>query len=229
MRPPFITVEGIDGAGKSSHMKTLQAALEGLGFTVIHTKEPGGTPLGERLRLELKETEMALATEVLVAFASRSEHLDKVIRPALRAGQAVISDRFTDSTFAYQGAASGYPIAKLEALEQMIHGDLQPDLTLWFDAAAGIAEQRRQIRSDAEGPTPAVDKFDVKDAAWFDRARDGYLARMAKTPERFAHIDAGLTFEAVAAQVEVAVSTFVGQYRAQQARLQHRRRPSHTP
>jgi len=213
MRPPFITVEGIDGAGKSSHMETLTRALNDLGFEVVSTKEPGGTPLGERLRMELKTTEMAVQTEVFVAFASRSEHLAQVIRPALAAGKAVISDRFTDSTFAYQGAGKGYPYDQLLALEDQVHGDLTPDLTLWFDIKAGVAERRRESRAASEAPQEAADKFDLAGTDFMNRARSGFLWRMEREPQRFAHIDAGKTFAEVAAQVQAVVGGFVSRYR----------------
>lgn len=203
-RAPFITLEGIDGAGKSSHMDTIKAALAAAGYhDVVMTREPGGTDLGSRLRMELKETPMSLAAEVMIAFAARAQHLDEVIRPALAAGRAVVSDRFTDSTFAYQGAAKGYPVKALEALEDMVHGDLQPDITLWFDLDPGVAEARRDDRD--KGATG--DKFDTQPKSWFDDARRGYADRMAKDPYRIVRINAAQPFEAVAQEVGSVLSS----------------------
>lgn len=215
MRPPFISLEGMDGAGKSSHTDTLLDALNAAGWDVVQTKEPGGTPLGDRLRMELKETEMDLATEVFIAFASRCEHLAQVIRPALAAGQAVLTDRFTDSTFAYQGAANGYPIEKLNQIEQIVHGDLQPDLTLFFDVTPEVAETRRQKRlaQDTTNTVSATDKFDNREAEWFAKTRQGYLDRIAAHPDRYVVIDGAQPIEQVAAQVRQVMEQFVQRYR----------------
>lgn len=208
---PFITIEGVDGAGKSSHIPTVVQALERAGFEVVKTNEPGGTPLGERLRLELKQTPCDSLTEVLMAFASRSEHLAAVIRPALAAGVAVVSDRFTDSTYAYQGGGGGYPVARIAELEKLVHGDLSPDLTLFFDLPSKVAERRRggrRVETGDESP----DKFDDQDIAYFGRARDAYLERVAADPTRFATIDASLTISEVAQQVRAAMDAFVSRW-----------------
>lgn len=208
LRGPFITLEGVDGAGKSSHRAVLERVLHSAGYDVVFTKEPGGTDLSERLRMEIKQTSMSPQTEALLAFASRSEHLAQVIRPSLAAGKAVVSDRFTDSTFAYQGSGSGYSWESLLRLEKEVHGDLQPDLTLLFDLPASQAERRRESRQEASGEGESKDKFDVLKNDFFDRVRDGYLARVKADPTRFTVIDASQTLESVAADVAIAVSNF---------------------
>ncbi len=214
MRAPFVTVEGIDGVGKSSHMETLTRAMASLGCAVVQTKEPGGTELGERLRMEFKTTPMAVQTAVMLAFAIRAEHLDKVIRPALARGDAVLSDRFVDSTYAYQGAADGYPIDAIEQLEAQVCGDLRPDLTLWFDAEVKVAASRRDRRAaDAQDTALDKDKFDAKTPEWFSRAREGYFERLDDDPSRMVRIDAGQSFEIVADQVRKVVDEFVKDWR----------------
>lgn len=224
MRPPFITVEGVDGAGKSSHMATMVDALQSAGWSVVNTKEPGGTELGERLRFELKQTPMDLSTMVFIAFASRCEHLAQVIRPALDSGQAVISDRFTDSTFAYQGAGDGYPIEKIEQIEKIVHGDLSPDLTLLFDVPQPVAEARRKSRLTTDSTVSSTDKFDIKKEDWFARASQGYRDRMAKDPERFTIIDSSQSLEAVGEQVKTAMVAFIDRHQAAQRPSPSRRR-----
>lgn len=216
MRGPFITLEGQDGAGKSSHEAILRQALKAAGWDVVMTKEPGGSDLGARLRLELKETPMDLSTEVFIAFAARCEHLAQVIRPALAAGKAVISDRFTDSTFAYQGASQGYPTEKLEKIEQIVQDDLRPDLTLFFDVSPEVAAARRTNRLATDATVSATDKFDNKDAAFFEAVRQGYLDRIAKSPERYVVIDGNPSLELVAAQVQQALAQFTQRFRNQQ-------------
>lgn len=194
----FITVEGIDGAGKSSHLDALAQRLRTRGATVLGTREPGGTPLAERVREILLETSADAVTETLLAFASRRDHLRNVILPALAAGHTVLCDRFTDATFAYQGGGSGAPLALLEQLERAVHGDLQPDLTLWFDLPAELAAQRRaQVR--------AADSFERRDLAYFERVRAGYAARMAAAPARFVRIDAAPAREIVWRQIDAAL------------------------
>lgn len=217
MRPPFITVEGIDGAGKSSHMDTITQALNGLGFEVIRTAEPGGTPVGQELRMLIKNTSATAQTKALMAFASRAEHLALVIRPALAAGKAVISDRFTDSTFGYQGQQhpGGVPYADLLTLEQLVHPDLQPDLTLLFDIDPVQAEQRRVSRLAAGAHQDAKDVFDQAGTPFMKQAREGLIWRQQRDQKRFAYIDAGQDFETVGAQVKEVIEAFVNQYRNQ--------------
>ncbi len=190
----FITFEGIDGAGKSSHIDTMAAHLRAAGRRVMVTREPGGTTLAERLRGELLNTPMDALTEVLLVFAARRDHLTQAIEPALAAGTTVLCDRFTDSTFAYQGAGRGFDTGVLQQLESWVQSDLQPDLTLWFDLSP---EQAAQRLSTARSP----DRFEQLDAAFFHRVRRGYELRAGSHAERFVRIDAGLDREAVATQV----------------------------
>ena len=190
----FITFEGIDGAGKSTHIEALAQRLRSQGKTVLCTREPGGTPLAERLRGLVLHDPMDAVTEVLLVFAARRDHLVQVIEPALARGDTVLCDRFTDATFAYQGAGRGLPIDVLSTLEQWVQRGRQPDLTLWFDLPAEVAEQRRALVRDA-------DRFEQQDVGFFARVRGGYLARAAATPQRFARIDAEQDREAVWAQI----------------------------
>ncbi|CAH0441929.1 dTMP kinase [Ralstonia pseudosolanacearum] len=187
MTGKFITFEGIDGAGKSTHLawfaQQLEARLAPQGRKVVVTREPGGTPLGERLREVLLHERMHLETEALLMFASRREHIAEVIQPALERGDWVISDRFTDATFAYQGGGRGLAIERLEALEQWVQQGLQPTRTLLFDLAPEVAAARL-----ADARTP--DKFEAESAQFFVRTRAEYLRRAAAEPGRFVIIDA---------------------------------------
>ncbi|KHK58237.1 thymidylate kinase [Ralstonia sp. A12] len=187
MTGKFITFEGIDGAGKSTHLawfaQQLQAKLAPQGKKVVVTREPGGTPLGERLREVLLHERMHLETEALLMFASRREHIAEVIQPALDRGDWVISDRFTDATFAYQGGGRGLAIDRLEALEQWVQQGLQPTKTILFDLAPEIAAARL-----ADARTP--DKFEAESAQFFLRTRAEYLRRAAAEPGRFVVLDA---------------------------------------
>lgn len=198
LRGLFITFEGIDGAGKSSHIDTMAEHLRATGRNVMVTREPGGTPLAERLRSELLSTPMDALTEVLLVFAARRDHLTLAIEPALAAGTTVLCDRFTDSTFAYQGAGRGFDTGVLQQLESWVQNELQPDLTLWFDISP---EQAAQRLSTARSP----DRFEQLDAAFFHRVRRGYELRAESHARRFVRIDAGLDREAVAAQVATAL------------------------
>lgn len=187
MTGKFITFEGIDGAGKSTHLawfaQQLQAKLAPQGKKVIVTREPGGTPLGERLREVLLHERMHLETEALLMFAGRREHIAEVIQPALDAGDWVISDRFTDATFAYQGGGRGLAIDRLEVLERWVQQGLQPTKTILFDLAPEIAAARL-----ADARTP--DKFEAESAQFFLRTRAEYLRRAAAEPNRFVVLNA---------------------------------------
>lgn len=178
----FITFEGIDGAGKSTHIPFVAELLRSRGATVVTTREPGGTELGENLRDLLLHRKMHLETEALLMFAARREHLAQVIEPALARGDWVISDRFTDATFAYQGGGRQLALDKLDALERWVHPHLQPDLTLLFDVPLEVA----RARLDAER-TP--DKFEQEQAQFFAATRAEYLRRAAQFPGRFRVID----------------------------------------
>ena len=181
-RGRFITFEGIDGAGKSTHIGYVTALLKAAGKTVVSTREPGGTPLGEKLRDLVLHEKMHLETEALLMFASRREHVAQVIEPAIARGEWVLSDRFTDASFAYQGGGRGLDRAKLELLEQWVHPHLQPDLTLLFDVPLEVA----RARLDA---TRQLDKFEQEKADFFAATRNEYLRRAAQFPQRFRVID----------------------------------------
>ena len=187
MRGKFITLEGVDGAGKSTHLDWLAERITAAGKKLQVTREPGGTPLGEELRKLLLAQPMHLETETLLMFAARREHLHQLILPALAAGTWVLSDRFTDATFAYQGGGRGLDLARIETLETWVQQGLQPDLTLVFDLSVEEAKRRRLAA------TAAPDRFEQEDLEFFSRVRSVYLARAARYPQRIKLIDAGKT------------------------------------
>ncbi|SPR96479.1 dTMP kinase [Cupriavidus taiwanensis] len=202
MRGKFITFEGIDGAGKSTHIDwvadRLRARADIAG--VVTTREPGGTSLGEDLRQILLHRKMHLETEALLMFAARREHIAEVIAPALERGKWVISDRFTDATFAYQGGGRGLETGRLEVLEGWVQGGLQPDLTLLFDVPLETASARL-----AAARTP--DKFEAESRAFFQRTRDEYLRRAAQSPQRFRVIDATRSIADIRDELEKILAT----------------------
>ena len=191
----FITFEGIDGAGKSTHIEAVAARLRERGASVVLTREPGGTPLAERLREVLLHVPMDALTEALLVFAARRDHVQQVIAPALLRGDTVLCDRFTDASFAYQGGGRCFDVQRLETLEAWVHAEVQPDLTLWFDLPAEMAAERR-----AAARTP--DRFEQQDSAFFNRVREGYAARAAASSQRIVRIDASLDRAAVSGQIE---------------------------
>lgn len=193
----FITLEGIDGAGKSTQLAWIVELLQHAGLHTVLTREPGGTPLGEQLRALLLDKSMTMhpETEALLMFAARREHLDKVILPALVQGQWVISDRFTDASFAYQGGGRGLDTAKLEVLEHWVQGVLQPDLTLYFDVPVEVGQQRVSQIKD-------VDRFEKEQAGFFQRVRAAYLERAQQFPGRIKIIDSSQSLAEVKAAVE---------------------------
>lgn len=195
-RGKFITFEGIDGAGKSSHIAGAAAFVRGRGLQVISTREPGGTPLGEKLRELLLHEAMHLETEALLMFAARREHLAKVIEPALERGDWVICDRFSDATYAYQSGGRGLEPRKFAQLEQWVHADLQPDLTLLFDLPSPIAGRR--IAAQAR----ELDRFEQERADFHERVRVAYLERAAAAPRRMRVIDADQVPEKIDRLVE---------------------------
>jgi dTMP kinase len=200
MNPRFITFEGIDGAGKSSHLESLASWIRARGQTVLVTREPGGTPLAEQLRAHFLHQEMDALTECLLVFAARRDHLQQRIEPALAAGSTVLCDRFTDATFAYQGAGRGFDWSVLTQLERWVQGARQPDLTLWFDVEPGEAAARRAA---ARQP----DRLERMDQAFFERVRSGYARRFSDHPQRIVRIDARGNLQSVWAQVEHEVSS----------------------
>lgn len=194
----FITFEGIDGAGKSTHMERLAQMFRAQGRTVVVTREPGGTPLAERLRQLVLNDAMDAMTEALLMFAARRDHLTQAIAPALARGEVVLCDRFTDSSFAYQGGGRGFDWQVLSVLEQWVQGHVQPDLTLWFDLPAQVAAQRL-----VGARTP--DKFESQSQEFFEKVVAGYARRYAGDPARFSRINADQAPEAVWAGVDLAV------------------------
>lgn len=196
----FITFEGIDGAGKSTHLPMVADLLRSRGKTVVVTREPGGTPLGEKLRELVLHEKMHLETEALLMFAARCEHIAQVIEPALARGDWVISDRFTDATFAYQGGGRKLSLDKLDALEQWVHPNLQPDLTLLFDVPLNVARSRLDATRD-------LDKFEKEKADFFEATRREYLRRAAQFPARFRLIDSTRSIADVHRELEQIVAT----------------------
>lgn len=207
----FISFEGIDGAGKSSHIDGLARAFRDQGRVVTLTREPGGTPLAEKLRALMLHEAMDPLTEALIAFAARRDHLLQVIEPALARGEVVICDRFTDATFAYQGAGRGFDLQKLSVLERMVQTGTapeagaqpellrEPEMTLWFDLPAAVAAERL-----ATARVP--DRFEAQPGEFFARVARGYADRAQAAPQRFVRIDANTSRDAVWQQITQAVA-----------------------
>ena len=203
--PRFITVEGIEGAGKTSCLDLLEQRIRQRGHEVLVTREPGGTPLGEDLRQLLlghRHDGMADDTELLLMFAARAEHLHAKIEPALVAGSWVLCDRFTDATYAYQGYGRGIDLQRIAALETWVQGERRPDLTLLLDLPVEVGLQRAGRRS-----TP--DRFERQALTFFDRVRQGYLSLAASAPGRFRVIDAGQSLDEVSRQVTATIDAFL--------------------
>jgi len=198
----FVTLEGVDGAGKSTHSEWIAGRLRTLGRRVVSTREPGGTPLGESLRDLVLERPMTLRTETLLMFAARSEHLARVIRPALEAGSWVVCDRFTDATYAYQGGGRELGADSIAALEQWVHPDLQPDVTWLFDVPLEVARQRL-----ANSREP--DRFEREGAAFFERTRAAYHERARRHPERIRLVDATRTVAEIRADLDAQLRELV--------------------
>jgi dTMP kinase len=201
----FITFEGVDGAGKSTHLNWFADTLRIRGIDLLVTREPGGTPMGEKLREIVLHEPMHAETEALLMFAARREHLEKVIKPALQRGTWVISDRFTDASFAYQGGGRGVSVEKLEQLERWVQGDLQPDLTLLFDIPVEVARER--LTKNVAQTNIALDKFEQEQSEFFDKVRNAYLARAQKHPARFKIIRAEHTLEEVKVNLQKIVAS----------------------
>lgn len=196
----FITFEGVDGAGKSTHLAWFAAALRKRGIDIIVTREPGGTVLGEQLREILLQQAMAVGTEAMLMFAARMEHIEQVIKPALAAGKWVISDRFSDASFAYQGGGREMDWEKLKQLEQWVHPDLQPDLTLFFDVPVEVARQR--LKNNV-----ALDRFEQEQDDFFARVRAAYFQRVKENPQRYVVIDAAQSLTDVQQQLAAIIAS----------------------
>ena len=193
----FITFEGIDGAGKSTHLAWAADLLRGRGVSVVVTREPGGTILGEKLRQILLNGDQRIhpETEALMMFSARRQHLEDVIRPALQRGDWVLCDRFTDASFAYQGGGRGVEKQKLEELERWVHPDLQPDLTLLFDVSAELGQSRvERIKSP--------DRFEREDVGFFSKVRNAYLERLKQWPKRMVRIDGSKSVADIQLEIE---------------------------
>lgn len=201
-RGKFITLEGIDGAGKSSQHAFIVGHLRSRGKTVVSTREPGGTTLGEKLRGLLLADPMHVETETLLMFAARREHIERLIRPALERGDWVVSDRFTDASYAYQGGGRGLAAARLEVLEAWVHEDLQPDCTFLFDLPVAVAQQRLARMQNLP------DRFEQEKADFYERVRNAYLERARKHAARFRIIDADRTLVEINALLEKSLQGF---------------------
>jgi dTMP kinase len=204
----FITLEGGEGVGKSSNLEFIRRHLEAAGKTVIVTREPGGTPLGEQVRallLDHRHDGMSADAELLLMFAARAEHLAQVIRPALAAGKWVLCDRFTDATYAYQGGGRGIAAERIAALETWVQGDLRPDLTLLLDAPVAVGMGRAGRRA------ANADRFEREQTAFFEQVRHTYLELAKRCAERYRIIDASQTLNAVQDQLRRELDTFLHQ------------------
>lgn len=205
----FITVEGIEGVGKSTQIDAIRGWLERRGRKVVVTREPGGTPLAERLRelvLKPQGESVGPVSELLLMFAARSVHLDNRIRPALAEGAVVVCDRFTDASYAYQGTGRGVPDAEIAVLEQLVQGALRPDLTLLLDAPAEVGQARAQQRPNASG----ADRFEAERIEFFRKVRDKYLERARAEPGRIEIIDATRDAAQVAAAIQIVLARRLG-------------------
>jgi dTMP kinase len=200
----FISFEGIDGAGKSTHIQAVADWFRARGADVQLSREPGGTPLAETLRELVLSQPMGSLTEVLLMFAGRRDHVETVIKPALAAGKTLLCDRFTDASFAYQGGGRGLPLSVLEPLADWVQEGTEPELTLWFDLPSAQAAARRAGAREA-------DRIEQQDLDFFERVRDAYARRAAQAPQRIVRIDASGTVEQVGAQV---LATLAARYPA---------------
>jgi dTMP kinase len=205
MKGYFITVEGGEGVGKSSNLAFIEEYLRNAGKDVVMTREPGGTPLGEQIRellLDAKQNNMAVDTELLLMFAARAQHLEQVIKPALKEGKWVVCDRFTDATYAYQGGGRGVDMQRITQLEQWVQGNLRPDLTLLLDLPVQQGLQRAGQRSEP-------DRFEREQQSFFERVRETYLIRARQESSRFRVIDASPALEQVQQQIAAVLSVLV--------------------
>lgn len=206
MSGAFITIEGSEGVGKTSNVEAMVSRLRDQGLTVVHTREPGGTPLAEDIRallLDVREESMASLTELLLVFAARAQHLDQVIRPALARGDWVVCDRFTDATYAYQGGGRGLDVSQIDQLAKLVHGDLQPDLTIYLDLAVDVAFERIKGRDH--------DRFEREQRQFFESVRRTYR-ELAGRHARYQLIDASQPLVAVQQDIAERLDAFVSQF-----------------
>lgn len=201
----FLTLEGVDGAGKSTHIPFMKQFLQSHDIPILVTREPGGTPLGENLRHLLLTDPMSLETECLLMFAARQEHIQKRIQPALKQGHWVLCDRFTDATYAYQGAGRGLGAQRVRVLEQWVHAALTPDRTWLFDLPLDLARQRLM-------KTRVLDRFEQEDMEFFLRTQQGYYDRVHEEPARFSMIDASLTINEIQEQLQDELLQLINQW-----------------
>ncbi len=199
--PRFITLEGVDGAGKSTHIGWLTETLRQRGVDVVVTREPGGTALGEQWRQQLLHEAMTYETQTLLMFAARSEHLAQVIRPALARGDWVLCDRFTDATYAYQGGGHGVSTATIASLAQWLHGDCMPDLTLLFDVPPEVSQKRLQATGRA------LDRFEREPDGFMQRVRDAYLELARQAPQRYRVVDGRKSVDAIREELRGILDT----------------------
>jgi len=204
----FITVEGGEGVGKTTNLKTLEQWMQAQGIHYVLSREPGGTPLAEDIRqllLDKREESVSATAELLLVFAARAQHLQQVIEPALSAGKWVLCDRFTDATYAYQGAGRGLPATGIAQLETLVQGELRPDLTLLLDAPVEVGMARAGQRGE-------LDRFEQQQADFFEQVRQCYLSRAGAEPGRFRVIDTDRPLEQVASELEAVMSLFLEQH-----------------
>ena len=199
----FITLEGVDGAGKTTHVEFIKKYLADLGINFIMTREPGGTLLGEQLREILLHDEMTPETETLLMFASRNEHIEKVIRPNLLEGKVVISDRFTDATYAYQAGGKGVKEKKIDILKEWVQANLQPDLTFLFDLSVDVSIERLN-------KTRELDKFEREEKSFHENIRQKYLLLAKASPERFCILNSEESIEEIQNQIKLKLDKVVG-------------------
>jgi len=202
----FITVEGTEGVGKSTNVAFLKERIEAAGIELVLTREPGGTPLAEDIRnllLTPNNEKMSVDTELLLVFAARAQHISSVIKPALARGAWVLSDRFTDATYAYQGFGRGIDLKRISQLEEFVQGTLRPDLTILLDAPVHIGLARASARGE-------LDRIEQEKQSFFEKVRDGYHYQMGREPERFALIDAAKDLAGVRIQVDALISNRLG-------------------
>lgn len=202
----FLTLEGVDGAGKSTHIPFIKKFLQAQNIPIMVTREPGGTPVGEALRELVLQQPMRLKTECLLMFAARNEHVQTRILPALQKGQWVLCDRFTDASYAYQGGGRALGAEPIRILEQWVHAGLQPDKTWLFDVPLELARQRMM-------GTRVLDRFEKEDIEFFLRTQQAYYERVHQDPERFYMVDASRSIEAIQKQLEIELTALIEQWR----------------